>query len=186
VALATTGLLIAGHQAVYSYIALVARACGIGHASVALLAFGCGAVAGLWATGALIDRCLRPLLLCATALIAAAMLVLAGCTGHPVAAACAIGLWGLGFGGAPTLIQTALIGAAGPDNAELASSLQTTAYNAAIGAGSLLGGFVLGVAGVPALPWVAFCLTAAALLTEAAGRRHAFPPSARARSAQIS
>jgi predicted MFS family arabinose efflux permease len=186
VALATTGLLIAGHQAVYTYIALVARAHGIGHASAALLAFGCGAVAGLWATGALIDRYLRPLLLGATALIAAAMLVLAGCTGHPVPATCAIGLWGVGFGGAPTLIQTALIGAAGPDSAELVSALQTTAYNAAIGAGSLLGGFALGAAGVPALPWAAFCLTVAALLTVAAGRRHAFPPPTPRGNAQIS
>ena len=175
VALATTGLLIAGHQAVYSYIALVARACGIRHAGLALLAFGCGAVAGIWITGALIDRYLRPVLLCATALIAAAMLLLAGCTNHPVAALCAIGLWGLGFGGAPTLIQTALIGAAGPDNAEIVSSLQTTAYNAAIGAGSLLGGVTLGVAGAPALPWAAFCLAGTALVTVTAGRRHAFP-----------
>jgi predicted MFS family arabinose efflux permease len=179
VALATTGLLIAGHQAVYSYIALVTRACGIRHASVALLAFGCGAVAGIWVTGALIDRYLRPVLLCATALIAAAMLLLAGCTDHPVAAVCAIGLWGLGFGGAPTLIQTALIAAAGPDNAELVSSLQTTAYNAAIGAGSLLGGVALGMASASVLPLAAFCLTGAALLTVVAGRRRAFPAMAR-------
>jgi predicted MFS family arabinose efflux permease len=163
-ALATTGMLIAGHQAVYSYIALVARARGIRQPSVALLVFGCGAVAGLWATGALIDRCLRPVLLCATALIAAAMLILAGYTGHPFAAACAIGLWGLGFGGAPTLIQTALIGAAGQENAEVVSSLQTTAFNAAIGAGSLLGGVALGAAGVPALPCAASCLAGAPCL----------------------
>jgi predicted MFS family arabinose efflux permease len=173
VALATTGLLIAGHQAVYSYIALVARACGISHASLALLVFGCGAVAGIWVTGALIDRHLRPVLLCAIALIITAMLTLARCTGHPIAALCAIGVWGLGFGGAPTLIQTALIDAAGPENAEVVSSLQTSAYNAAIGAGSVLGGVALGVAGAPALPWAAFCLTGAALLTVAAGARHA-------------
>jgi predicted MFS family arabinose efflux permease len=180
VVLATTGLLIAGHQAMYSYIALVARACGIGRASLALLAFGCGAVAGIWATGALIDRHLRPVLLCAIALITAAMLTLTGCAGHPVAALAAIAIWGLGFGGAPTLIQTALIGAAGPDNADLVSSLQTTAYNAAIGGGSLLGGVALGLSGVPALPWAASCLTGAALITVAAGRRHAFPAHRRA------
>jgi predicted MFS family arabinose efflux permease len=172
VALATTGLLIAGHQAVYSYIALVARYCGIRHASVALLAFGCGAVAGIWVTGVLIDRHLRSVLLCAIALIAATMLSLAECAHDPVAAVCAIGAWGLGFGGAPTLIQTALIGAAGPGHADVVSSLQTTVYNAAIGAGSLIGGVALGVAGVSVLPWAACWLTGAALITVAAGGRH--------------
>jgi predicted MFS family arabinose efflux permease len=175
VVLATTGLLIAGHQAVYSYIALVARSCGLSGASLALLLFGCGAVTGVWVTGALIDRHPRPVLLCAIALIAIAMLALTRCTDHPAVAVCAIGAWGLGFGGAPTLIQTALIGAAGPDNAELVSSLQTSAYNAAIGGGSFVGGVALGLAGVSALPWITFCLTSAALLTVAAGRRHAFP-----------
>jgi len=175
VVLATTGLLIAGHQTVYSYIALLARLCGIGGASLALLAFGCGAVTGIWITGTLIDRHPRPVLLCAIALIATAMLTLTRCTDHPAVALCAIGVWGLGFGGAPTLIQTALIGAAGPDHADLVSSLQTSAYNAAIGGGSLLGGVALGLAGVAALPWASFCLAGAALLTVAVGRRRAFP-----------
>jgi predicted MFS family arabinose efflux permease/uncharacterized RmlC-like cupin family protein len=168
-ALAITGLLIAGHQTMYSYIALVARGYGIGHASLALLVFGCGAVAGIWVTGALIDRHLRPVLLCAVALIAASMLTMTQCAGHPAAALCTIGFWGLGFGGAPTLIQTALIDAAGACNADLVSSLQTSTYNAAIGGGSLLGGVALGLAGVAVLPWAAFCLTAAALFTAAAG-----------------
>jgi predicted MFS family arabinose efflux permease len=169
-ALATTGLLIAGNQTMYSYIALVARRCGIGHTSLALLVFGCGAVAGIWVTGALIDRHLRPVLLCAVALIAASTLTMTRCAGHPAAALCTIGFWGLGFGGAPTLIQTALIDAAGPCNADVVSSLQTSTYNAAIGGGSLLGGVALGLAGVAALPWAAFCLTATALFTAAAGR----------------
>ena len=108
------------------------------------------------------------------------MIVLGRCAGHPAEALTAIGIWGLGFGGAPTLIQTALIDAAGPQAADLVSSLQTSAYNAALGGGSLLGGVALGLAGVPALPWAASCLTGAALLTVTAGRRHAFPARRRA------
>ncbi|MET9972974.1 MFS transporter, partial [Streptomyces sp. NPDC006356] len=86
-----------------------------------------------------------------------------------------VALWGLAFGGAPTLIQTALIDASGPEHADVATSLQTTVYNAGIAAGSLTGGLTLDRLGAGALPWTALPLVAAAFVTVALGHAHAFP-----------
>lgn len=172
--LATTGLLLAGHQAMYTYIAPLARALGLGRTSLVLLTFGGCAVAGIILAGAEIDRHPRRIMLGAVALIAGAALVLALGARHTVALIAA-GAWGLGFGAAPTAIQTALIRAAGPGNGELATALQTTTYNAAIAAGSLFGGIALGRGGVAALPWTALPLAAATLVLVVTARRHAFP-----------
>ena len=87
----------------------------------------------------------------------------------------AVALWGAAFGGAPTLLQTALIDASGPANADVATSMQTAVYNIGIAAGSLAGGLILQGAGAGALPWAASLLSAAALVTVAAARRRAFP-----------
>ncbi|MFG2365948.1 hypothetical protein ACGFY3_30595 [Streptomyces mirabilis] len=57
----------------------------------------------------------------------------------------------------------------------MATSLQTTVYNAGIAAGSLTGGLVLESAGATALPWTSLPLIAAAVGVVAVGRR-AFPP----------
>ncbi len=87
----------------------------------------------------------------------------------------AVAIWGAAFGGAPTLLQTALVDASGPANADVATSMQTTVYNVGIAAGSLVGGLILGSAGAGALPSVTSLLVTAALATVAVARRHAFP-----------
>ncbi|GAA1680348.1 MFS transporter [Nonomuraea maheshkhaliensis] len=87
----------------------------------------------------------------------------------------AAGLWGAAFGGVPTLLQTALVNAAGAANADVATSLQTTVYNAGIAPGSLAGGMVLESAGAGALPWTAVAVVAAALAFVVTKHRRAFP-----------
>jgi predicted MFS family arabinose efflux permease len=62
-------------------------------------------------------------------------------------------LWGVAYGAAPTLLQTALIGASGAINDDAATAVQTTMYNVEIAAGSLLGGVILGRFGAGLLPW---------------------------------
>ncbi|WP_234390170.1 hypothetical protein [Streptomyces sp. MMG1533] len=57
----------------------------------------------------------------------------------------------------------------------MATSLQTTVYNAGIAAGSLTGGVVLENLGAGALPWTALPPVALALATVTLGRRHAIP-----------
>jgi predicted MFS family arabinose efflux permease len=141
--LAVTVLLLTGHQAMYTYVAPFAP----GRTSVVLLVFGGATVAGIWITGVVADRYLRPVLLAALGLIATAMLVLGLAARAPAALLAAAALWGAAFGGAPTLLQTALVDASGPASADVATAMQTTVYNVGIAAGSLAGGLVLGGAG---------------------------------------
>ena len=161
--LAVTLLLLTGHQELYTYLAPFAARSGPGHTGLVLLVFGLATIPGLAVTGLLADRHLRSVLVAALTLVVAALLAL-GLTGRdlgPMLAAAA--LWGAAFGGVPALLQTALISASGPGYADMATSLQTTVYNIGIAAGSLVGGLVLQGAGVPALPWAASVLIAAAL-----------------------
>jgi predicted MFS family arabinose efflux permease len=173
--LVVTLLLLTGHQAIYTYVAPFALRSGFGRTSLVLLVFGGGTVAGIWVTGLLADRFLRPVLLAALTMIAVAMLILGLAAGYPAALLAAVALWGVAFGGAPTLLQTALVDASGPASADVATALQTTVYNAGIAAGSLAGGLVLSGVGAAALPWVTLAFIAAALSTVATARRHAFP-----------
>src|SRR5215467_10882953 len=172
--LAVTVLLLTGHQAMYTYVAPFAP----GRTSVVLLVFGGATVAGIWVTGVVADSHLRPVLLAALGLIAVAMLVLGLAARAPAALLAAAALWGMAFGGAPTL-QTALVDASGPASADVATALQTTVYNVGIAAGSLAGGLVLSRTGAAALPWVTLVFTVAALTTVGAARRNAFPPERR-------
>ncbi|MET8450291.1 MFS transporter [Streptomyces sp. NPDC005209] len=173
--LSVTLFLLLGHQVMYTYVAPFAAHAGFGRTGPLLAVFGCATVAGIWVTGALIDRHLRAALLTALTLFAAVLAVLGLAAGTPGALVGAVALWGMAFGGAPTLIQTALVDASGPADADVATSLQTTVYNAGIAAGSLLGGLTLDGPGPGALPWTALPLVTAALVTVAGGRQHAFP-----------
>ncbi|MEU5432391.1 MFS transporter [Streptomyces sp. NPDC020719] len=173
--LSVTLLLLLGHQAMYTFLVPFAENCGFGQASPVLFAFGAATVAGIWLAGLLVDRRLRTTLLGALVLIAAVLAAL-GALGHvpgvlPVAAV----LWGAAFGGAPTLIQTALVDVSGPEHADVATSLQATVYNVGIAAGSLTGGVVLENAGAGALPWTALPLVTGAALVVWAARGHGFP-----------
>lgn len=179
--LAVTLLLLLGHQAMYTYTAPFTERSGFGHTSLVLFVFGSATIAGLWTAGVLADRHLRPALLGALTLIAAAMAAL-GLLGHTAAVLLiAVAAWGGALGAAPTLLQTALVDASGAGHADVATAMQATVYNAGIAAGSLAGGIVLEGAGPGALPWTALPLIVAALATVAAARRHAFPAHRRIR-----
>ena len=173
--LAVTMVLLTGHQATYTYIAPFAARSGLSHTSLVLLAFGTATAGGLTVTGTLADRHLRPVLLAELALVMSAMTALGWWARTPAVLLLAVALWGAAFGGAPTMLQTALTDASGPGNADMVTSLQTTVYNIGIAAGSLAGGLILQHAGAGALPWATSALSAAALATVAAARRHAFP-----------
>ncbi|MFJ1643963.1 MFS transporter [Streptomyces sp. NPDC088258] len=173
--LATTLLLLLGHQTMYTYMAPFSAHAGFGRTGLLLLVFGAATVAGIWLTGALIDRHPRATLLAALAAIAAAQLALGLFGARPAVLLTAVAAWGVAFGGAPTLIQTALVRISGPSRADVATAMQTTVYNAGIAAGSLAGGLVLESTGAGALPWTALPLIAAALVVVGTARRHAYP-----------
>ena len=169
--LAVTALVLTAHQAMYTYIVPFARAAGSGLTSLVLLEFGVATAAGIWVTGLVADRRLRATLCVALTLIAAAMLALGFAARHPAVLLIAVALWGAAFGGAPTLLQAALIDASGVASADVATAMQTTVYNAGMAAGGLAGGLVLAAAGARGLPWLTGTLVAAALATVLAALR---------------
>ncbi|WP_283136389.1 MFS transporter [Rhizohabitans arisaemae] len=163
VSLAVTLVVLVGHQIVYTFLAPLAARAGLGEAGVALLVFGLATVAGVWLTGALIDGRVRALLPTALAGTVAAMTVLAVFGQHAGPLLGATAVWGLGFGGLPTLLQSTLIERTGARNADVATSLQTTVYNAGIAAGSFAGGLLLDGLGAVVLPWASLALLSLAL-----------------------
>ncbi|MGQ4387357.1 MFS transporter [Streptomyces sp. SAS_270] len=173
--LSVTLFLLLGHQVMYTYVGPFAKHVGFDHTGLVLVVFGLATVVGIWIVGILVDAHLRPTLLATLAVIAGAMLTLGLAARSPAVLLGAVALWGAAFGGAPTLIQTALIDASGPVHADLATSLQTTVYNTGIAAGSFAGGLVLEGAGAAGLPWTALPLVAGTLGVVLAGRRRAFP-----------
>ncbi|GHE07984.1 MFS transporter [Streptomyces alanosinicus] len=173
--LSVTLFLLLGHQVMYTYLAPFAAHAGYGRTGPLLAVFGAATVAGIWLAGALVDRYPRATLLAALTLFGAVLPALGLCARTPVLLVGAVALWGVAFGGAPTLIQSALVDASGPAEADVATSLQTTVYNAGIAAGSLTGGVTLDGLGPGALPWTALAPAVLALATVAAGRRYAFP-----------
>jgi predicted MFS family arabinose efflux permease len=173
--LAVTLLLLSGHEALYTYLAPFARRAGIGEAALVLFLFGLSTLGGVIPVAILADRHLRSTLLGVLGLFAAVFLTL-GCAARlAVAFYVAVVCWGAAFGAAPTLIQVALIEAAGPARGEVATAMQTAVYNVGIAAGAFGGGLALDHGGAGTLPWVALPLVTAAFGTVAAARR-AFPP----------
>ena len=166
------------HNILYTYIAPFATAAAV-RVDLALLAFGVSSLAGIWIVGRLVDRMLRRLVLIAIGSFAAVaiLLTIAGEQGIAVYAGAVI--WGLGFGGAGAMMQTASADAAG-DGVDLAQAMVTTAWNLAIAAGGALGGALLTTGGTPLLPPAVATMAVIAFVIALAARRFAFPPGQRA------
>lgn len=140
------------HNILYTYIApFLARAGMVERTDLVLLIFGVASLFGILGVGIGIDRHLRVLTLTSTAVFAAAALALGAWGEVPAVVYVAVGLWGLSFGGAATLFQTALATAAGP-TADVAQSMLVTTWNLAIAGGGIVGGVLLEQAGVGAFP----------------------------------
>ncbi|MNN68963.1 hypothetical protein D3C81_1847100 [compost metagenome] len=69
----------------------------------------------------------------------------------------AIGIWGVAFGGAATLFQTALAKTT-TNMADIAQSMLVTVWNIAIAGGGIIGGFLLSNFGVSTFPLVLLIL----------------------------
>lgn len=167
------------HNILYTYIAPFARLSGLGTSvDKLLLDFGLAAMAGIWAVGLLVDRHLRKLVLVSlTGFAAAAILLGAGCR-MPLAVYLAIAAWGLTFGGAATLLQTASADAAG-NGADIAQAMVTTVWNAAIAGGGIFGALLLGWLGAASFPWAILGILGIALIVAWQARAHGFTPPQR-------
>ena len=163
------------HNILYTYIAPFLAHAGLGaQVGRVLLVFGAASLGGIWLTGVLIDRWLRTLVLAGTAAFALAALMLAAAGGSAAGVYLAVAVWGLAFGGAATLFQTASAQAAG-DAADVAQSMVVTTWNLAIAGGGLAGGLLLQGGGAGSLPWSLLALLVPGLVLAWRACEHGFP-----------
>lgn len=166
------------HNILYTYIAPFLMRAGMAECTdVVLLVFGMTSLFSIWVVGVLIDRYLRALTLASTVLFGLAAWLLGTAGGDPIAVYAAVVMWGVAFGGAATLFQTALARSAG-EAADMAQSMLVTAWNAAIACGGIVGGLLLESLGVGAFSPALLVLLLATLLVAWSARRHGFPASA--------
>lgn len=163
------------HNLLYTYVAPFVAPAGLAaDVDLVLLVFGLAALVSIWIVGRLVDRCLRAAVLVSLATFAATALALGLWAEWPLVVYAAVAVWGLTFGGAATLLQTALADTAG-DGADVALSMNVVAWNSAIAGGGLLGGVLLATQGVASLPWAVLALLSIGLLVAWFARSRGFP-----------
>lgn len=163
---------ILGHNILYTYIVPLLAAAGMAaDIGPVLMVFGLSALAGIGLVGLLVDRHLRKLVLLSLAGFALATLALGQASSWLVYLS--IALWGMTYGGAPTLLQTACADAAG-QGGDVAQSMLVTVWNCAIALGGIIGGLLLAGAGVEWFGGVVLVLIALAWLLAVAGRGSGF------------
>lgn len=139
-----------------------------------LMIFGVTSVIGIWIIGLLIDRYMRLLILVSLVLFALASLAMGIFIHQPMMIILGVVAWGLTFGGAATLLQTA-IAQAGGQSADVAQSMLVTAWNLGIGGGGIVGAILLNQTGARFLPISLILLIVMALLVAWSASKHGFP-----------
>ncbi|MDQ1032328.1 putative MFS family arabinose efflux permease [Streptomyces umbrinus] len=169
-----TLVFVLAHTILYTYIATFLDGLGMGGSTdLVLLVFGVASLAGIWFVGARVDRRLRALTLASALLVAVAAALLAVPADSPALVYTAVALWGLGWGGAPTLLQTAVTDAGG-DAADAAQAALVTLWNVAMAGGGVVGGVLLDHLGTGSLPWSVLLLLIPVVMVVAA-RTQEFP-----------
>jgi predicted MFS family arabinose efflux permease len=167
------------HNILYTYVAPFVIASGLTeHVDLVLLVFGLAALLGIAVTGRLVDAHLRSAVLLSLAAFAAVSVLFGLLSTSPVAICVGVFIWGLTFGGAATLLQTALADAAGT-GADVALSMNVVVWNSAIAGAGILGGVLLDQFGVESLPWVVLVLLLLSLAIASKARDSGFPQGAR-------
>lgn len=167
------------HNILYTYVAPFVSKAGLNsNVDLVLLTFGVAALASIWLTGRLVDRHLRTTVLASLAAFAAVSIFLGVFSGFAAAIYVGVFIWGLTFGGAATLLQTALADAAGKGS-DVALSMNVVVWNSAIAGGGLLGGVLLGQWGTRAFPCVLLALLLISLAIAFRARVHGFPQGQR-------
>ncbi|MBS7777283.1 MFS transporter [Acidovorax sp. CCYZU-2555] len=173
------------HNILYTYVAPFVAQAGLGErVDLVLLAFGAAALVGIAISGKTVDRHLRRSVLISLAAFGAVGLLFAGWADVPAAIYLGVAAWGLSFGGAATLLQTALADSAG-EGADVALSMNVVVWNSAIAAAGLLGGVLLNIWGPQSFPWAVVALVVVALAITRSAARHGFAAAPRSGSAAV-
>lgn len=167
------------HNILYTYIAPFLAPSGLRpRVDLVLLVYGVGSLAGIWLVSQLIDRWLRTLVLGCIAAFAVVVVVLGLAMDSPLVIYVSMAIWGITFGGAGTLLQTASADAAG-DGMDVAQAMVATIWNVAIAGGGLAGGMLLDGYGAASFPWAMLALLLVALTIAWRARRYSFKPGRR-------
>ncbi|MFC8454396.1 MFS transporter [Kitasatospora sp. NPDC057223] len=170
-----TLVLVLAHTVLYTFIAAFLGRLGMGGATDrVLLVFGAASLLSIWIVGSRINGRLRGLTVGSVLLFAVAAAGLAVLADSSVAVYLAAALWGLGWGGAPTLLQTAVADAGG-ESADAAQAMLVTLWNVAMAGGGVVGGVLLDLLGPQSFPWSVLALLAPVLAVVLAARAHGFP-----------
>jgi predicted MFS family arabinose efflux permease len=173
------------HNILYTYIAPFVAPAGLGaRVDLVLFIFGASALVGIWITGKLVDRHLRSTVLASLAAFGATALAFGLVPAYPAVIYLGIAVWGISFGGAATLLQTALADAAG-HGADVALSMNVVAWNGAIAGAGVVGGMLLDAWGAGAFPWALVILVGIAFMIASSGHAYAFRPGLRSSGAVV-
>ncbi|KGD80165.1 MFS transporter [Tatumella morbirosei] len=167
------------HNILYTYITPFIAPAGLApRVDLVLLVFGLTALAGIVMTGYVVDRYLRQAVLLSVAgfALVALLFSLYGTSAPAIYGGTA--LWGLTFGGAATLLQTALADASGK-HADVALSLNVVTWNSAIALGGVCGGLLLRHGGSESIPRVLLLLLLITLGIVWRAGNHGFPAGSR-------
>ncbi len=173
VVLFVTLLFILAHNTIFTYIASFISNIGLSeHIDLVLFIFGIAALAGVWGAGLTVDRWPRKSMILSILLFAVSIFALT-VTSQSWSIYASIAVWGFAFGGAPTLLQAALVKTAS-DAIDVAQSMMVTIWNIAIGGGGILGGALLMKTGVLSLPYFVTGLLIIAFFITFLARKHGF------------
>ncbi|MFJ9343346.1 MFS transporter [Streptomyces sp. NPDC101733] len=160
------------HNILYTYIATFLDEYDMGGSrDIVLLVFGVASMVSILVTGAMVDRRLRALTIGSTALFIVAAVLLGLLADNAFVVYGAMILWGLGWGGVATLLQTAVTDAGG----DRGQALLVTTWNSFMAGGGAVGGILLGAVGPASFPWSVLVLLVPVLLVTVWARAHAFP-----------
>ena len=167
------------HNILYTYIAPFVVPAGLEkRVDLVLLDFGIAALIGIWVAGKHVDRALRTAVLISLGAFALVACLFGFMAQSAMVIYFGVMVWGITFGGAATLLQTALADAAG-SGADVALSMNVVAWNGAIAGSGIIGGLLLESWGVASFPWVLLGLLIIAWLIVWSARHHGFKPGPR-------
>lgn len=167
-------LWILSHSILYTYISPFLASTGHAYkVETILFLFGISSIIGIVITGMFIDRSLRKITLLSLFIFAIATALLGVYSSSSFVVLVGVVLWGVTFGGAPTLLQTALANTAG-NEADVAQSMLVTIFNLAIAFGGMIGGGLLESFGAASFPWFMLAFALIALSTVYHAHKHGF------------
>ncbi|SFM40966.1 MFS transporter [Pelosinus propionicus] len=162
------------HNILYTYIAPFLISLDMQRVDLALFLFGISALTSIFIVGSLIDRWLRFLVLSSIAVFTIDSVLFGINGGNAIVIYIGVIMWGLTFGGAATLLQTALAETVKDEAVDMVMSINTTVWNLAIASGALTGGILLKTIGPSSFSGAMFVLLLLALFTALKSKQHGF------------